>query len=160
MAAIEYSVLVDHVSGRMGDLIFQRRKQTRYVRRYTPPRDRRSPAQLRRRGQFRALVALWRTLDAGIQAAWNKEAADLNMSGYNLFISRNMHRMNAEHPGENAHCPFPDVYGKYPCPTAVRFASPSFRSRFGYALTTSYPRTRLFCRSGWPGSAFFGPVCR
>lgn len=124
MAIIRYSALVDGITGRVGNLIFQRWRSIRYVRTYTPPRDPRSPEQCRQRSKFRDVVKAWRMLSIAAKAAWNRDALEMNMSGYNLFISRNMTRI----PGPKAAAAGAPRISAVPPPLQSRIetVSPSF----------------------------------
>lgn len=100
MAKLRYSVLVDDVRKRMGNVVFTKWKKTPVVRIYVNQRKSNTPDQLRVRGFFTKCVALWKTLPESDKNSWRREARDLNMSGYNLFLSVNTQRLSRSEPSE------------------------------------------------------------
>jgi len=86
-------------SGRSGTFVSVRTRYGQIRRRYTPPRGRRSPAQLRVRSAFGRVAARWRVLTEGQRASWAVPARDVysrprlaqsgRLSGYLLFIKIN-----------------------------------------------------------------------
>ena len=61
-----------------------------YLKSYAVPRNPRTPRQQSGRRRFADAVAAWRALAPEERRAYAREARDLPVSGYNLFISRFM----------------------------------------------------------------------
>ena len=75
MAKILYSSLIDGIRGRSGGVIFSANAAGPLVRRYAPPIQRATAAQLVRRADFSTMGSLWRGITAAQRTAWNVYAA-------------------------------------------------------------------------------------
>ncbi|MCP4147536.1 MAG: hypothetical protein GY757_07280 [bacterium] len=98
MARVYTNPLIDSFSGKMGNLVFYRRGNAVYCRKWVKPRDPKSPAQLARRGSFALCVFSWQQLDNKTRKTWRKYGRSKNIPGYNAFISVNMNRIAAGKP--------------------------------------------------------------
>lgn len=57
-----------------------------YIKRYSKPRNPRTPAQRRSRTVLARAVHAWQDADPQEKARWNEAARGTNQSGYTLFI--------------------------------------------------------------------------
>jgi hypothetical protein len=62
-------------------------KGKQYVRTYVIPNDPKTAKQMRQRRKYARAVEIWKQMSATDKEIYNKRATNLNMSGYNLFIS-------------------------------------------------------------------------
>ena len=83
------------VSGRWGNHVYNTRNGRVCSRRHVKPANPRTRAQQRGRGRFAALVGRWKEMAPSDRETWNRRAKYLDMSGYNLFISRGMRQDEA-----------------------------------------------------------------
>ncbi|MBI4978976.1 MAG: hypothetical protein HZC28_15970 [Spirochaetes bacterium] len=88
MALITLQFPVTDLRGRIGNLVICRWKGVLYARRYVSYNRSNTPAQAHRRTSFRNAVLAWQNLASDDKQRWSQAAAHVNMSGYNLFISR------------------------------------------------------------------------
>jgi len=58
-----------------------------YLRRYTVPRNPKTPAQQAQRGRLTEAVAAWRALSDEEHRRYDEAARDKRLTGYNLFVS-------------------------------------------------------------------------
>lgn len=75
------------LSGAIGGIVFCRRAGGVYARMHVVPHDPKTPAQVDRRGRFRAAVVAWRALPNSEREAWRKRAARAERTGYHLFLA-------------------------------------------------------------------------
>jgi hypothetical protein len=84
--------IVIEVNGRLGNRVYYTRNGRQCCRRHVTPANPRTELQQGGRTRLASLVKRWKGLDPGTRERWNRRARHLNMSGYNLFISRGMKR--------------------------------------------------------------------
>ncbi|GAH57252.1 unnamed protein product, partial [marine sediment metagenome] len=77
--------------GRVGGLIFEGGPYGQYVKTHVPQRGRPTAAQLYQNYLFGVAADKWRTLTDEKKELWNKDAAGMQMTGFNLYIKRNIH---------------------------------------------------------------------
>ena len=70
--------------------VLQRRRGHVFCRKYIFKKDLNTSAQQAQRTAFLSAVALWNALPQGDKDAWNALAIDKSMTGYNLFIQREL----------------------------------------------------------------------
>lgn len=58
-----------------------------YVRTYVIPNDPKTAKQKKQRKKYARAVEIWKQMSDGEKHHYNKRAMNLNMSGYNLFVS-------------------------------------------------------------------------
>ena len=90
MALVTLNPMFNEVGGKMGNLVYYRRRGTQCVRRHVVPRNPASAAQRALRSCFRDAVHAWQILPDAERSVWNRKAHRMSMSGYNLFLSRYM----------------------------------------------------------------------
>lgn len=109
------------ISGRFGNVVFYSRESILCVRSYVIPRNPDTQAQRTVRRTFAGAVKAWQALAREEKHIYNRRARYLNMSGYNMFISRYMkvnlpasESMTKAHHGitrqraiPSVSCPFP-----------------------------------------------------
>jgi hypothetical protein len=82
-------------SGRVGDVVFVNSKRYgQLVRKYSPPRNRKTPLQQAGRQAFGALASQWKTLTLDDRNAWYiaAESHRTGHSGYHYYMSLNCAR--------------------------------------------------------------------
>ncbi len=98
MATATPGLLIQSISGRLGNLVFYKRGGTLCVRSHVIPRNPDTEAQRAVREAFREAVRAWQAMSPDDQYVFTRKARFLNMSGYNLYISiylkRIMHAVN------------------------------------------------------------------
>jgi hypothetical protein len=87
MAIITLNPLVSKVSGRAGSVVWYKRLNTQCIRIYKIPRNPNTFAQKSNRQSFADAVKSWQALTEEEKNKYNRKAHNLNMSGYNLYIS-------------------------------------------------------------------------
>jgi hypothetical protein len=95
-------------SGRIGPVVYVNSRYGLLARQYVPPRNPRTPAQQRHRGNFGAVSSRWRALSPEQRAAWCLAAAckyttsttgrQVSLNGYNYFVSVNSKRAQLRLP--------------------------------------------------------------
>ena len=58
-----------------------------FLRTYVIPNDPKTPKQMEQRRKYTRAVEAWKELSDSEKQVYNNRAKNLNMSGYNLFIS-------------------------------------------------------------------------
>ena len=58
-----------------------------YFRTYVIPNDPKTAKQMEQRGKYASAVEIWKQMSDDEKLKYNNRANNLNMSGYNLFIS-------------------------------------------------------------------------
>jgi hypothetical protein len=84
--------IVIGVNGRLGNRVYYTRNGRQCCRRHVMPANPRTELQQGGRTRLASLVQRWKGLDPVTRERWNRRARHVNMSGYNLFISRGMKR--------------------------------------------------------------------
>lgn len=84
--------MIIEVRGRMGGQVYYMRNGRICARKHVIPANPQTRAQQGGRTRFASAVRRWRSLDHRGRETWNRRARQMNMSGYNLFISREMNR--------------------------------------------------------------------
>ncbi len=88
MATATPSILINSISGKIGNVVFYTRLGTQCVRAHVVPRNPDTQAQRAVRRSFGDAVRSWQSTSPEEKYAYNRKARHLNMSGYNLFISK------------------------------------------------------------------------
>ena len=78
------------ISGRIGGIVFYRRKNTQCIRTYVVPRNPDTISQRNARRSFADAVNSWQRLSVVERYKYSTSARGTNMSGYNLYISEYM----------------------------------------------------------------------
>jgi hypothetical protein len=87
MAITTLNPLVSKVSGRAGSVVWYKRQDTQYARRYVIPYNPDTIAQRSNRQSFADAVKSWQALTEEEKNKYNRKAHNTQMSGYNLYIS-------------------------------------------------------------------------
>ncbi len=93
MAKATTSPLIKSIHGRIGNLVFYYRCGTQCVRAYVIPRNPDTEAQRTVRRIFSDAVRSWQAMPDEEKHTFVRKARYLNMSGYNLYISRYLKTM-------------------------------------------------------------------
>ncbi len=98
MATATPNILINSISGRIGNVVFYTRRRaggaiTQCVRLHVIPRNPDTEAQREVRRSFGEAVRSWQSLSADEKHEYIRKARYLNMSGYNLFISKYLKRV-------------------------------------------------------------------
>jgi hypothetical protein len=96
MAKVALASILESVHGRIGNIIFYNVKGNQYARSYTIPYNPRTEKQQKNRIRFADAVKLWQHLSLEEKSAYNLQAADKPLSGYNLFISMTLNEITLE----------------------------------------------------------------
>lgn len=75
--------------GRIGDIVFYKRRGKFYSRRYVKPRNPRTPAQMKQREKFKRAHEAWKQLSEFERAKYRARARFPGL-GYQLFISEHV----------------------------------------------------------------------
>ncbi len=92
MATATPNILINSISGRIGNVVFYTRRGTLCVRTHVIPRNPNTYAQRIVRRNFAEAVLTWQSMTEDERYSYNRKARYLNMSGYNLFISNYLKR--------------------------------------------------------------------
>ncbi len=87
MATAKPNILINSISGRIGNVVFYLNRERQCVRTHVIPRNPDTEAQRAVRRSFGDAVHLWQAMSPDEKYSYNRKARYLNMSGYNLFIS-------------------------------------------------------------------------
>lgn len=101
MAKANINPLLKSIRGRFGNVVFYNRHGNTYIRRHVMPRNPRTMVQQLNRYAFAEAVRLWQAMPADERYRFIRKARNLNMSGYNLFISEYMKK--SEHIPASLH---------------------------------------------------------
>jgi hypothetical protein len=99
MATATPNILINSISGRIGNVVFYTRPGARHgvrtqcVRIHVIPRNPDTEAQRAVRLAFGDAVRAWQSLSPDERYAFNRKVRYLNMSGYNLYISNYIKRI-------------------------------------------------------------------
>jgi hypothetical protein len=85
--------MINSISGRIGNLVFYKRRGTQCVRVHVIPRNPDTEAQRIVRCAFGDAVRSWQAMTSDQKHEYIRKARYLNMSGYNLFISKYMKKV-------------------------------------------------------------------
>lgn len=77
-------------AGRVGGLVYQSGTYGPYVKGHVPQHRKPTALQLQQNTFFGLAADAWRVLTDEQQQEWNVKAYGLGMSGYNLFIKKNI----------------------------------------------------------------------
>ena len=122
MAKVKYSTMVESASGATGDdVVYSQWKGIKYVRSYARPAQPRTEKQVAQRTAFAEVVSAWHHLPAVVEMAWDVAAEGKPLSGYNLFMKRNL----ALQKQGKALIEVPDFSPPVPSVGAVQATSPS-----------------------------------
>ena len=98
MAYATLNPIFKSISGRVGSLVFYHYNNRQYIRRYVVPRNPDTPAQRDLRERFAKAVTGWQALERYKKEQWNNRALLMQMSGYNLYISKRMTNKEESEP--------------------------------------------------------------
>ena len=87
MATAILNPIITEITGRMGNLVFYRRHNTQCLRTYVIPRNPDTSAQKIVRNNFAEAVKSWQSMTPDEKYKFTRKARNLQMSGYNLYIS-------------------------------------------------------------------------
>ncbi len=99
MATATTNILINSISGRIGNIVFYNRRSTasgtitQCARMHVIPSNPDTEAQRVVRRSFGDAVRAWQAMSSEDKYAFNRKARFLNMSGYNLYISNYMKRI-------------------------------------------------------------------
>lgn len=99
--AVSKNLLLEGMSGRIGDLIVYQCNGKTYVRRMPEGEIKMSPKMLEQQERWAGVAAFYQAVKAaGLSGGWKKAAEGVAHSGYNLFMKR--HQMVFSKTGEVA----------------------------------------------------------
>jgi hypothetical protein len=90
VAVVNLHPVIESMHGKVGNVVFVKRKGTQFMRKYVIPRDPETEVQLKNRSAFSRCVAKWQLLPQNEKDVWNQYGKTRNRRGYNLFISHHM----------------------------------------------------------------------
>ncbi len=93
MATAATNILLNSISGRIGNVVFYTRSGKQCVRTHVIPRNPDTEAQRAVRRSFGNAVRSWQSMSEDEKYAYIRKARYLNMSGYNLYISNYLKRV-------------------------------------------------------------------
>jgi hypothetical protein len=93
MATATPGILINSISGKIGNVVFYLRQGCQCVRAHVIPRNPDTEAQRFVRRSFAEAVRSWQTMTREDKYTYIRRARYLNMSGYNLFISNYIKRV-------------------------------------------------------------------
>jgi len=94
MATATPNILINSISGRLGNVVFYTRRRAvngtlrQCVRTYVIPRNPDTEAQHAVRRSFGDAVRSWQAMSPDEKYTYIRKARHLNMSGYNFYISK------------------------------------------------------------------------
>ncbi len=92
MATATPGILIKSIHGKIGNLVFYYSRGRQCVRTHVIPRNPDTEAQRTVRSAFRDAVYSWQAMTEDEKHTYNRKARYMNMSGYNLYISKYMER--------------------------------------------------------------------
>jgi hypothetical protein len=90
MATATTNILINSISGRIGNVVFYTNRGRQCVRKHVIPRNPDTEAQRIVRRAFGDAVRSWQAMTQDEKHEYIRKARYLNMSGYNLYISTYM----------------------------------------------------------------------
>ncbi len=93
MATATPNILINSISGKIGNVVFYMNRGRQCVRTHVIPRNPDTEAQRAVRRSFGDAVRSWQTMTEDERSVFNRKARYLNMSGYNLYISIYLKRL-------------------------------------------------------------------
>jgi len=93
MATATANILINSISGRIGNVVFYTNRGRQCVRSHVIPRNPDTVAQRIVRRAFGDAVRSWQAMTQDEKHEYIRKARYLNMSGYNLYISKYMKRI-------------------------------------------------------------------
>lgn len=90
MAKAKLNPILTSMHGRIGNMVFYRRRNKEYVRMYVIPRNPDTESQRIVRRTFADAVKSWQAMTGDERYKFNRKARYLCKSGYNLYISEYM----------------------------------------------------------------------
>ncbi len=88
MATATPGIIINSLHGRLGNVVFYIRRGTQCVRTHVIPRNPNTEAQKAVRRNFADAVHSWQSLSSDEKSDFDRKARYMNMSGYNLYISK------------------------------------------------------------------------
>ena len=92
MAEIKSSVITE-ISGRLGNIVFYRRHNKNFARKWVKPADPKTASQRACRKNFSLIVRTWQSMNPEQKKSWSNYPQRKG-SAYNAFISDNLKRIN------------------------------------------------------------------
>lgn len=92
MSEVKMNPVFEGFARKMGNLVFFNRGGETFARRFTPPKDRRSPGQLSVRQAFMYVGDLWKGSNGVMRRSWEHFVKGKKYTGYNAFIAANVQR--------------------------------------------------------------------
>ncbi len=93
MATATPNILINSIRGKIGNVVFYTNRGTQCVRAHVIPRNPDTEAQRLVRRSFGDAVRSWQSMTPDERYSYNRKARYLNMSGYNLYISKYLKRI-------------------------------------------------------------------
>ncbi len=93
MATATPNIFINSISGRLGNVVFYKRRGVQCVRLHVIPRNPDTEAQRIMRRSFGDAVRSWQAMNNDEKYVYIRKARFLNMSGYNLYISKYLKRI-------------------------------------------------------------------
>lgn len=90
MAKLINPLFSNSAHGRLGGLIFEVGKFGQYVKAHVPQHRKPTAAQYQQNYFFGVVADAWRLLSPEEKQEWNVKAYGSGMSGYNLYIKKNI----------------------------------------------------------------------
>ena len=90
MGVATLNPVLSQINGRIGDVVFYRRQDKQCIRTYVVPNNPDTIAQRIIRENFAEAVKSWQSLTKDEKYRFIRKARNMNMSGYNLYISQYM----------------------------------------------------------------------
>ncbi len=87
MATAKPNILINSISGKIGNVVFYMNRGRQCARLYVIPRNPDTESQRAVRRSFGDAVRSWQVMLPDEKYSYNRKARYLNMSGYNLYIS-------------------------------------------------------------------------
>jgi hypothetical protein len=98
MATAKPNILINSISGRIGNVVFYKRLGTQCARVHVIPRNPDTEARRAVRKSFGNAVRTWQSMSPDERYTYIRKTRYLNMSGYNLFISNYLKRIMQDEP--------------------------------------------------------------
>ena len=106
MAIALLNPLISSVNGRLGNVVFYKRRNTQCIRSYVIPRNPDTAAQRAARHTFADAVKSWQSITRDEKFKFIRRARNMQMSGYNLYISLFIKKQeSSERKASAALCP-------------------------------------------------------
>ena len=88
------STVINEISGKLGNLVFYKRGDKIFVRKWVRPSDPCTDLQIKQRQNFSQLIKIWQNMNPSMKKSWAAHPLRKG-SPYNTFMSENLKRMNS-----------------------------------------------------------------